>query len=57
MIINSDNPSAALHDAIGAIKKAVDDHAPLKQMSRTQRQLVQKTLDNIRPLQINLNQK
>jgi len=30
MIINSDNPAAALDDAIGAIKKVLDDHAPLK---------------------------
>jgi len=30
MIINSDNPAAALDDAIGANKKVLDDHAPLK---------------------------
>ena len=30
MIINSDNPAAALDDATGAIKKVFDDHAPLK---------------------------
>ena len=30
MIINSDSPAAALDDAIGAIKKALDDYAPLK---------------------------
>ena len=30
MIINSDNPAAALDVAIGAIKKVLDDHAPLK---------------------------
>ena len=42
MIINSDNPAAALDDAIGAIKKVLDDSAPLKKMSRTQRRLAQK---------------
>ena len=30
MIINSNNPVAALDDAIGAIKKVLGDHAPLK---------------------------
>jgi len=30
MIINSNNPAAALDDAIGVIKKVLDDHAPLK---------------------------
>ena len=30
MIINSNNLAAALDDAIGAIKKVLDDHAPLK---------------------------
>ena len=30
MIINSNNPAAALDDAIGAIKKVLDDYAPLK---------------------------
>jgi len=30
IIINSNNPAAALDDAIGAIKKVLDDHAPLK---------------------------
>ena len=30
MIINSNNPGAALDDANGAIKKVLDDHAPLK---------------------------
>jgi len=38
MIINTDNPAAALDDAIGAIKKVLDD----KKMSRTQRRLAQK---------------
>ena len=38
MIINSDNQAAALD---GAIKKVLDDYAPLK-MSRTQRRLAQK---------------
>ena len=42
MSINSDNPAAALDDAIGAIKKVLDDHAPSKKMSRTQRRLAQK---------------
>ena len=42
MIVNSDNPAAALDDAIGAIKKVLDDYAPLKKMSRTQRKLAQK---------------
>jgi len=42
MIINSNNPAAALDDAIGAIKKVLDDHALLKNMSRTQRRLAQK---------------
>jgi len=31
-----------LDDAIGAIKKVLDDYAPLKKMSRTQRRLAQK---------------
>ena len=30
MIINSNNPAASLDDAIGAIKKVLDGHAPLK---------------------------
>jgi len=30
MIINSNNPAAALDDAVGAVKKVLDDHAPLK---------------------------
>ena len=30
MIINSNDPAAALDDAVGAIKKVLDDHAPLK---------------------------
>jgi len=30
MNINSNNPAAALNDAIGAIKKVLYDHAPLK---------------------------
>ena len=30
MIINSDNPAGALDDAIGAIKKVLDDNAQLK---------------------------
>ena len=30
MIIISDNPAATLDDAIGAIKKVLDDYAPLK---------------------------
>ena len=30
MSINSDNQAAALDDAIGGIKKVLDDHAPLK---------------------------
>ena len=42
MNINSDNPAAALDDAIGAIKKVLDECAPLKKMSRTQRRLNQK---------------
>jgi len=42
MIINSDNPAGALDDAIGAIKKVLDDNAQLKKMSRTQRRLAQK---------------
>ena len=42
MIINSNNPGAALDDANGAIKKVLDDHAPLKKMSRSQRRLAQK---------------
>jgi len=42
MSINSDNQAAALDDAIGGIKKVLDDHAPLKKMSRTQRRLAQK---------------
>jgi len=42
MISNSDNPAAALDDPIGAIKKVLDDYAPLKKMSRTQRRLAQK---------------
>ena len=42
MIINSSNPAAALADAIGTVKKVLDDHAPLKKMSRTQRRLAQK---------------
>ena len=29
VIINSNNPVAAFDDAIGAIKKVLDDHAPL----------------------------
>jgi len=39
MIINPNNPAAVLDDAIGAIKKVLDDHAPIKKMSRTQRRL------------------
>ena len=42
MIIYSNNPAAVLDDAIGAIKKVLDDHAPLKKMSGTQRRLAQK---------------
>ena len=30
MSINSNNPATALDDGIGAIKKVLDDHAPLK---------------------------
>ena len=30
IIINSNDPAAALDDAVGAIKKVLDDHAPLK---------------------------
>ena len=30
MIINSNNPAAALDDEIGALNKVLDDHAPLK---------------------------
>ena len=30
MVINSNNPAAALDDAIGAIKMVLYDHAPLK---------------------------
>jgi len=41
MIINSNNPAVALDGAIGAIKKVLDDHAPLKKLSRTQRRLAQ----------------
>ena len=41
MIINSSNPAAALDDAIGAIKKVLNDHAPFKKVSRTQRRLAQ----------------
>jgi len=56
MIINSDNPAAALDDAIDAIKKFLDEYAPLKkciELNKTS----PKTLDNNRPLQINQNQK
>jgi len=44
MIINSDNPAAALDDAIGAIKKVLDDYAPLKKCPelKAQRRLAQK---------------
>ena len=42
MIINSDNPAASLDDAVGAIKKVLDDCTPLKKISRTQRKLAQK---------------
>ena len=39
MVINSDNPTAALD---GAIKKVLGEYAPLKKVSRTQRRLAQK---------------